>query len=221
MSSARMCARAPQWYSSTMKLAVLAVLFAFGCGTKSEPSAGTGSALARPTVTDPLGFCERARIVMLGRRKCFPEDTSLKMGLESLIDLVKDAPAEAEPRRRLAVQCAVMLQGLMRSEQPKNCPLDVTDEERAELTSFLGAWYGERTVAPTTGSADVDAALVTLAGQRDAACACKDLTCARKVGGELAAVLPADASAAARDAVAKMVDEVARCKQQLTNAPPP
>ena len=204
-----------------MKLCVLAVLFAVGCGTKSEPSASNGSALARPTVTDPLGFCQRAQIVMLGRRKCFPEDTSLKMGLESLIDLVKDAPAEAEPRRRLAVQCAVTLQGLMRSEQPKNCPLDVTDDERAELTTFLAAWYGERTAAPTSGNADVDAALVKLAGQRDEACACKDLTCARKIGGELAATLPSAASAAATDAAARMVDEVARCKQQLTNAPAP
>ena len=204
-----------------MKLCVLAVLFAVGCGTKSEPSASNGSALARPTVTDPLGFCQRAQIVMLGRRKCFPEDTSLKMGLESLIDLVKDAPAEAEPRRRLAVQCAVTLQGLMRSEQPKNCPLDVTDDERAELTTFLAAWYGERTAAPTSGTADVDAALVKLAGQRDEACACKDLTCARKIGGELAATLPSAASAAATDAAARMVDEVARCKQQLTNAPAP
>ena len=204
-----------------MKLAVLAVLIAVGCGSKSEPSAGNGSALARPTVTDPLGFCDRARIVMLGRRKCFPEDTSLKMGLESLIDLVKDAPAETEPRRRLAVQCAVMLQGLMRSEQPKHCPLDVTDDERTELSTFLAAWYGERTAAPKTGSAEIDAALVKLAGQRDEACACKDLTCARKIGGELDAALPSDAPAAARDAAAKMVDEVARCKQQLTNVPPP
>ncbi len=203
-----------------MKLAVLAVLFAVGCGTKSEPTASNGSALARPTVTDPLGFCQRAQIVMLGRRKCFPEDTSLKMGLESLVDLVKDAPGEAEPRRRLAVQCAVILQGLMRSEQPKNCPLDVTDAERAELTTFLAAWYGERTAAPKTGNADVDAALVKLAGQRDEACACKDLTCARKIGGELAATLPSDAPATATDAAVNMVDEVARCKQQLTNAPP-
>jgi hypothetical protein len=204
-----------------MKLVLLAALFAVSCGTKSEPSASSGAPLARPSVTDPLGFCERAQMVMLGRRKCFPEDTSIKMGLESIIDLVKDAPADPEPRRRLAVQCAVMLQGMMRAEQPKNCPLDVTETERTELSTFLATWYGERTPAPKTGIADLDAQLVKLAGQRDAACACKDLTCARTIGGELDATLPSDAPVAAGDAAAKMVDEVARCKQQLTNAPPP
>lgn len=203
-----------------MKLAALAVLFAIGCASKKEPAEGTGSVTPRPSVADPLGFCDRARIVMTGRRKCFPEDTSIKMGLESLIDMVKDAPKESEPRRRAAVQCAVILQGLMRAEQPKNCPLDVTDSERAELESFLGAWYGERTPAPKTGNADLDATLVKLAGQRDEACACKDLSCARKVGGEIDGALPSDAPAPARDAAARMVDEVARCKQQLTNAPP-
>lgn len=206
-----------------MKLLVLAaLLFAIGCGSKKEPpgSSGSGADLARPTITDPLGFCERARMVMAGRRKCFPEDTSIKMGLESIVDLVSGAPAEPEGRRRVAVTCAVMLQGMMRAEQPKNCPLDVTDDERAELTTFLAAWYGERTAPPKTGNADVDAALVKLAGQRDAACACKDLACARQAGTALDAALPSDAPTTASDAAAKMVDEVARCKQQVVNAPP-
>jgi hypothetical protein len=203
-----------------MKLIVLAVLFAIGCGSKSEPSAGSGAEAARPTVTDPIGFCERARWVMLGRRKCFPEDTSIKMGVEEIAGLVEGAPADPGPRRRVAVTCAVMLDGMMRVEQPKNCPLDVTDDERAELSSFLAAWYGERTAPPATGNEAVDAALVKLAGQRDAACACKDLACARKAGGELDTALPSDAPTVAGDAAAKMVDEVARCRQKLTNSPP-
>lgn len=204
-----------------MKIGVLAVVFAIGCGSKGEPSGNNGSAaeLARPTVTDPIGFCERARMVMVGRRKCFPEDTSIKMGLEELVDLVSNAPADPDKRRRVAATCAITLQGLMRAEQPKNCPLDVTDSERAELSTFLAAWYGERTAAPTTGNAGADAALVKLAGQRDAACACKDLACARQAGSELTA-LPSDAPAPATAAGAKMVDEVARCRQQLANAPP-
>ncbi len=204
-----------------MKLVVLAMLLALGCGSKSEPSGGSGSGAGsgRPTVTDPLGFCERARMVMTGRRKCFPEDTSIKMGLEEIVDLVKDAPAEPSPRRRVAATCAVMLAGLMRAEQPRNCPLDVTEEERAELSAFLAAWYGERTAPPTTGDAAADAALVKLASQRDAACACKDLACARQAGSELDAALPSDAPAIARDAAAKMVDEVARCRQKLANSP--
>lgn len=203
-----------------MKHVVIAALVAIGCGSKDEPSAGRSAPAVRPTVTDPLGFCERARVVMMGRRKCFPEDTSIKMGFESIIDLVKDAPAEPEARRRVAVTCAVMLEGMVRAEPPKNCPLDVTEEERSELTAFLAAWYGERTAPPKTGNADVDAALVKLAGQRDAACACKDLTCARQAGTDLDATLPSEAPIAAREAAAKMVDEVARCKQQLVNAPP-
>lgn len=203
-----------------MKHAFLAVLLVVGCGSKGEPSGGSAAPAPRAPVTDPIGFCERARMVMFGRQKCFPEDTSIKMGMQELLDHVKDAPAEPTARRRVAVKCAVTLQGLMRAEQPKNCPLDVTDVERGELETFLAAWYGERTAAPKTGNADVDAALVKLAGQRDAACACKDLTCARTIGGELAATLPSDAAPEATEAAAKMVDEVARCKQQLTNAPP-
>ncbi|MBA3458869.1 MAG: hypothetical protein H0T46_02835 [Deltaproteobacteria bacterium] len=202
------------------KLVLAAVLCAMGCSSKGEPAAGAGAEMIRPTVTDPLGFCDRARMVMMGRRKCFPEDTSMKMAIESVDELVKDAPADPEARRRIAVTCAVTLQGMMRAEQPKNCPLDVTDGERAELSTFLTAWYGQRTAAPSTGHAAADAALVKLAGQRDAACACKDLACARKAGTELDAALPSDAPVAARDAAAKMVDEVSRCKQQLTNAPP-
>lgn len=206
-----------------MKVFVLAGLFVIGCGSKSEPSGGSGSATttARPTITDPIGFCERARIVMSGRRKCFPEDTSLKMGLDSLVKLVSEAPADADKRRRVAVTCAVMLEGMMRVEQPKNCPLDVTDDERAELSAFLAAWYGERTAPPTTGNAATDEALVKLAAQRDAACACKNLTCARDAGSAVDASLPADAPPTARDAAAKMIDEVARCKSKLVNSPPP
>ena len=158
-------------------------------------------------------------MVMTGRRKCFPEDTSIKMGLEEIVDLVKDAPADPSPRRRIAATCAVMLDGMMRVEQPRNCPLDVTEEERAELAAFLAAWYGERTAPPTTGDAAADAALVKLAGQRDAACACKDLACARQAGSALDAALSPGAPTTARDAAAKMVDEVARCRQKLANSP--
>ncbi|MDQ3368037.1 MAG: hypothetical protein M3680_21640, partial [Myxococcota bacterium] len=127
-----------------MKLFVLAALIAAGCGSKTEPSADQGSAAAvtRPLVTDPIGFCERAYLVMARRQQCFPEDTSLKMGLDELTQLATTAPAAPEPRRRVGVTCAVMLEGMMRTEQPKNCPLDVTAEERVELTTFLAAWYG-------------------------------------------------------------------------------
>jgi hypothetical protein len=205
-----------------MKLVVLALLVTFGCGSKSESSAAGGASAGsgRPTVTDPLGFCDRARMMMMGRRKCFPEDTSIKMGLEEILDLVKDAPADPEPRRRVAVTCAVMLEGMMRAEQPRNCPLDVTDVERTELSTVLAAWYGERTAPPTTGHAAADAALGKLASQRDAACACKDLACARQAGSELEDAMSSDAPTIARDAAAKMVDEVARCRQQLATARP-
>ncbi len=129
-----------------MKLPAFAMLIAIGCGSKSEPGSGSGSAVVapRPTVTDPIGFCERARQMMLGRRKCFPEDTSLKMGLEEIEDLVAKAPADPQLRRKSAATCASMLDGMMRAEQPRSCPLDVTDAERAELATFLAAWKAER-----------------------------------------------------------------------------
>ncbi len=207
-----------------MKSCLLAMLLAVGCSKANESAPAVGSAAtARPSVTDPLGFCARARGVMTGRRKCFPEDTSIKMGLESLDDLETNAPADPAKRRHVAAECAVMLDGMMRAEQPKNCPLDVTDGERSELAAFLTAWYSERTPAPTTGNADVDTALVKLAALRDEACACKDLACAHAVAAKVdkdAKPLPSDAPAAAQDASHKMIDEVTRCRQKLTYGAP-
>lgn len=104
---------------------------------------------------------------------------------------------------------------MMRARQPADCPLDVTEDERAELTAFLAAWYGERTAPPATGNADVDATLVEIAGQRDAACACKDMACVRKAEPGLDRPLPATGAPVAEEAKAKMLDEVARCKQKL------
>lgn len=204
-----------------MRICAFAVLLAFGCGSSKEstPPANKGAPAARPTVTDPLGFCARARAVMLGRRRCFPEDTSIKMGLDAIAELEAGAPAEPEGRRRAAAECALMLDGMMRAEQPRNCPLDVTDGEQAELAAFLKAWFGERTAAPTTGNADADAAIAKLAAHRDTACACKDLACARSAAtgldAELAA-LPSDTPKAGHDAAVKIVGEVARCRQKLT-----
>jgi hypothetical protein len=174
-------------------------------------------------VTDPIGFCARARAVMTGRRKCFPEDTSIKMGLDSLAELEESAPVDPAKRRHVAAECAVMLDGMMRAEQPKNCPLDVTDGERNELAAFLTAWYGERTAAPTTGNAGVDASLVKLAALRDEACACKDLACARAANTKLdkgGSPVASDAPAAAIDASIKMLDEMTRCRQKLTYGAP-
>lgn len=204
---------------------VLAVVPASGCGSSKEapPTAGSAVPVARPGVSDPLGYCERASAVMLGRRKCFPEDTSIKMGLDEISELETGAPADPDGRRHVAAKCAVMLDGMMRAEQPKNCPLDVTEGERKELAGFLSAWYGERTSAPSTGNANSDAAVAKLAEQRDAACACKDLACVRTAGTGLdtvLAALPSDTPKAGRDAAIKMIDEVARCRQKLAYGPP-
>ena len=206
------------------KIRILAALLALGCGSSKESSPSESDVeAARPTVIDPLGFCARARVVMAGRQKCFPEDASIKMGLDRISELENDAPADPEARRRTAAQCAVMLDGMIRAEQPKNCPLDVTDGERHELFAFLTAWYGERTAAPMTGNAAADAAVAKLVVRRDTACACKDLACARNAGSGLdaeLAALPADTSRAERDAAAKMIDEVARCRQRLAYGVP-
>lgn len=199
-----------------MKIAVLAVLLAMGCGSKKEPAAGSAGSAVRPTITDPLGFCERARLLMMGRRKCFPEDTSLQMGITAIDEDVARAPADPVPRRRVAAQCAIMVEGMMRAKQPLDCPLDVTDEERAELAAFLASWYGERTAPEATGNAAVDAVLAKLVTQRDTACACKDMACTRQAEtGMNDLALPADAPPVANDTKAKILDEVARCKQKL------
>jgi len=145
------------------------------------------------------------------------------MVVDSIAGLERDAPADPQGRRVTAVSCAVTLDGMVRAEQPANCPLDVTDAERRELATFLAAWYGERTAPPKTGNAEADAGLVTLAGQRDTACACKDLACFRKAAKDLddhPPSWPVDRPKAAADAAAKMIDEVARCKQKLTFGPP-
>ena len=208
-----------------MKACLVVLLFALGCGSSKEATPAGGSAVValRPTVADPLGFCARASLVMQGRRKCFPEDTSIKMGLDGIAELEAGAPADPDGRRHVAAQCAVMLDGMMRAAQPKNCPLDVTDGERRELAAFLTAWYGERTAAPTTGNAAADAAVAKLASQRDAACACKDVACVRATNTGLDAELAAlstDTAKPAHDAAAKMIDEVARCRQRLAYGMP-
>ena len=48
-----------------MKVCLLAVVLASGCGSSKEasPAAGSAAPVARPSVTDPLGYCERARAV--------------------------------------------------------------------------------------------------------------------------------------------------------------
>ena len=207
-----------------MKIVVLAALLATACacGSKTEPSAGNGSGRAtpRPTVTDAMVFCERARALMTARQKCFPDDRAIKMGLETIADLMKETAADAEQRRSIAEACAVVLQDMTRAEQPKDCPLHITDDERAELSAFLATVYAQRTAPPATGILTVDAALVKLAGQRDVACACKDVACWREAFTELDAALPANAPTMAGDAAAKMVEDVLRCGGKLTNLPP-
>ena len=205
-----------------MKICVLAVLLTLGCSSKESAPKPAPVPVERPSVTDPIGFCARARMLVLGRQKCFPEDTSLKMGLDEIADLETTAPAESEPRRAVASKCAVILDSMMRVHQPKNCPLDVTDDERRELSTFLTAWYGERTAAPTTGNAAVDTAITKVVAQRDAACACKTTSCARDAITALMKALkdlPAEPRTAS-DAAAKMSDEATRCKQMLTYGAP-
>ncbi len=208
-----------------MKISVLAVLLALGCGSSKEaaPTAGSSATVERPTVTDPIGFCARARMLVLGRQKCFPEDTSLKMGLDEIAELEAKAPPAGEPRRKVAADCAVMLDSMMRVHQPKNCPLDVTDDERSELTAFLTAWYGERTAVPATLDADATAAMTKVAAHRDAACACATGDCARKAIKDLdgaIAKLPAETANAGDGAAAKMSNEATRCKQKLVYGAP-
>ncbi len=202
-----------------MKFCAVVLVALLGC-SKDTPSPEEKAA-GRPAVDDPMGFCTRARFVLVRRKSCFAEDTSIKMALDELMKLEASAPTDKAARRKVAAKCAVQLDGLMRVEQPHDCPLDVTDSERAELTAFLDAWYGERTPAPTTGDADADAALKELATKRDTACACKDTACAREIATSLEKYsVPAGSPQAAADAAAQMIDEVGRCKQKLAFAPP-
>lgn len=204
-----------------MKFCVLALLLTLGCSSETKPKPAPAP-VERFSVTDPIGFCARGRMLIMGRQKCFPEDTSLKMGFDELAVLETNAPAAPDARRAVAAQCAVTLDSMMRVHQPKNCPLDVTDDERRELAAFLTAWYGERTPAPTTDNPAVDAAMVKVVAQRDAACACKTGDCARTAIAALSVAvkaLPAEPKAAS-DAAAKMSDEATRCKQMLTYGAP-
>ena len=116
-------------------LFVAALGFA-GCGSKEQPPAKQ-EPVERAAVSDPIGYCERARRLVQARRKCFPEDTSLSMALDEIGDYVSSAPTEPEARRGVAKKCARMLDGMMRAQQPANCPLDVLDTERQELAAFL------------------------------------------------------------------------------------
>lgn len=207
-----------------MKICALALLAVLGCGSAKETKPAQGSAVPveRPSVTDPIGFCARTTNLILARRKCFPEDTSLQMALDEVAGLEAKAPAPADARRAVAAQCAVMLDSMMRVQQPKNCPLDVTDTERAELSAFLTAWYGERTAVPAQLDGAATVALTKVAELRDAACACTSTDCARAAITKLTAslgALPAE-SKEASDASTKMIDEATRCKQKLVFGAP-
>lgn len=116
------------------RLALLAALA--GCGSKDAPPP-KAEPVERVSVADPIGFCERARILVQTRRKCFPEDSSLKMALEEIEGYATSAPVAVEPRREVAKKCARMLDGMLRAQQPANCPFDVLDSERQELAAFL------------------------------------------------------------------------------------
>ena len=179
----------------------LLVVLVLGCSAKKE------APKERPSVADPMGFCDRERAVMMHRRPCFPEDVSIKMGLAEITERERTAPAEPAARRRVAAECAVMLDSMMRAEQPAACPLDVTPGERAELAAFLSDWYGERSAAPA-GNAE----LTKLAAQRDAACACKDLKCLHAAADDM--------EKSADPIAVKIFDETARCKQRLTYGAP-
>lgn len=200
----------------------LVALLALACGSPNQdaPAGGSGSTATRASVTDPIGYCERARRLLVGRRKCFEEDTSLQMALDEIAKLTAAAPNDPAARRRVAAKCAVDLDGLMRVQQPHDCPLDVLESERAELARFLDGWYGERTPAPATGDETTDAALHKLAADRDAACACADMKCARTAQ----TIAETDAKAVPSSPVATaaanlMIDEVGRCRQKLAFAP--
>lgn len=130
----------------TFSRALLALFVLAGCDSKdSAPPAP--APVPHVSVSDPIGFCERARILVEGRRKCFPEDSSLKMALDELARYASTAPAEPEPRRDVARKCARMLDGMMRVQQPHDCPLQVLDREREELAAFLAPASGS-SVAP-------------------------------------------------------------------------
>lgn len=124
-------------------IALLALLAA--CKSKAPDAAPPE---ARPSISDPIGFCARARLMLNGRRKCFPEDTSIKMALEEIAGIESSAPMDAGERRKSAAKCAVMLDGMLKVEQPANCPPDSTDAEVAELATFLAAWDKEKKAAP-------------------------------------------------------------------------
>ena len=125
----------------------LAALASAGCGSKEQPPAKQ-EPVERASVTDPIGFCERARRVVQVRRKCFPEDSSLKMALDEIADYASSAPTEPEARRAVAKKCARMLDGMMRAQQPEGCPLDVLDSERQELAAFLAPPPAAGSAAP-------------------------------------------------------------------------
>jgi len=121
-----------------MQLRAFALILAVGCGSKGDGNENVvPPPSARASVTDPIGFCERAERVIIRRKKCFAEDVSLKMALDEVRDYFRKAPADPDERIKTALLCAKMLDGMSKAEQPALCPLDMLDEEREELAAFL------------------------------------------------------------------------------------
>lgn len=138
-----------------------------------------------------------------------------RQAIESTIETL--GKAAGADRRQFQVMCAQMLLAIEQDATKLSCKLAIDERQRKEITTFLDAWYGQRTPVVPTGDAAADAVIARIAAVRDAACECRDAACLDRLDKQLGEVgtMPQTAPAEARTLGSKLLEDAGRCASRV------
>jgi hypothetical protein len=193
-------------------------------GSSSGPSPGASpaspapapSAAADPAVPD---ICKASLASLDGTSCTAPEIRQnlfdAKKAISGVVETIGKI-GSADPRQ-FQVMCAQMLLAIERDVAKLKCAVAIDPRQRAEITAFLDAWYGQRTPVVPTGDSASDAMIARIVAVRDAACQCRDAACLDRVDKQLAEIgdLPATATPAARTLGSKLLEDAGRCASRV------
>lgn len=167
----------------------------------------------KPTITDPLEYCDLAVQMIDELGACSPSDAA---GFEMFkTAMLRDRGLPPLLLRKSAAFCATFMEQLLVNPEAASCTFTVAPRRR-ELTAYVDAYLAERTRPTPTGDDRRDRALQSLATHRDEVCACADRACSVRVQE---AYTPAEgiggAPRATRDIADRMLDEIARCSGEM------
>ena len=180
----------------------------------------TTATMAEPApLIDAKASCDLADRAIDGALRCRPD---AKPTLTEQREMVKNArlknrayrPDTLEPLE----ECSWIALESARVSRSHPCPAVLTGVELAHLHDVLDAYGARRTTPTPTGDAAIDHALKGMTAARDQVCACKDASCAHaaeKAYEKHAEKLPTSTKAAAANAAASVLTEMARCSRRL------